>query len=165
MPAVVYQAVTSRLHHEQHFRCHGPSANESNKGGGVGDGEAGLGRRKADGGVPGRDRGREGHESRRPGGTGTGWHVLKQKSRLDTGIGRSQMAKRETRDNKRAHDIRLLDTRGGRRCPIPTGTPPPMPVTQEHSPPPQNRMDHRPPQSCRGKAGPSRKPLLPSRTQ
>ena len=52
---------------------------------------------------------------------GRGWHVLKQKSRLDTGIGRSQMAKRATGD-KRAHDIRLLDTRGGRRCPTPTGT-------------------------------------------
>lgn len=45
------------------------------------------------------------------------------------------MAKRETRDNKRAHDIRLLDTRGGCRCPIPTGTPPPMPVTTRAQPP------------------------------
>lgn len=81
----------------------GSRANESNKRGGVGDGEAGLGWRKADGVAPGRDGGREGHEFRWPGGTGTGQHVLKQKSRLDTGIGRSRMAKRERQETTRGH--------------------------------------------------------------
>ena len=42
--------------------------------------------------------------------TGQGWHVLKRKSRLDTGIRKSQMEKRkETGENKRANYIRLLD--------------------------------------------------------
>ena len=81
----------------------GPRANESNKRGGVGNGEAGLGWRKADGVAPGRNGGREGHEFRWPGGTGTGRHVLKQKSRLDTGIGRSRMAKRERQETTRGH--------------------------------------------------------------
>lgn len=52
------------------------------------------------------------HELGRQWRTGKGWHTLKLKSRLDTGIRKSQTKKeKETGENKRASYVTLLDIR------------------------------------------------------
>lgn len=78
MPAVALQVVTSRLWQEQHFGVEGHSANESNRKGEMGDGEAWAGM----------EEGRRGSLMRQQTrGRGTkvcmamknreGWHILK----------------------------------------------------------------------------------------
>lgn len=62
--------------------------------------DLGLGWRKADGEVPGRKEG-EGCEFGWQWSTGKGGHILKQKSKLGTGIRRSQMEKRKRQERTR----------------------------------------------------------------
>lgn len=77
----------------------GPSANESNKGGGVGDGKAGLGWRKADGGVPGETEGERDMSSDGRGEQGRGGTFSSKKVdwTQESGGPRWQRERRETR--------------------------------------------------------------------